>query len=161
MTEEELQEVVLENQANFGTPEEVEKFDPHEAEQEALAQAEQAPTDPFAAAATMYGLYMPKFLQGVKRLSSRGRTRVLKALVEYPLQEKDYIHSSQLEKEMMAVGNAVLEAKFLMILSTYNNDPRLQKAMDPNAELTEEEVQEILDQSPEEVLGETNDASGS
>lgn len=102
--------------------------------------------DPTQAAAMMYGLYAPKFLQGVKMLSSRGRTRVLKALIEYPLNEKEYKHSSQLEKEMMSIGHAVLEAKFLMILSTmYNNIEELQDAADPSipADLTDEEKAEL------------------
>lgn len=102
--------------------------------------------DPTEAASMMYGLYAPKFLQGVKMLSSRGRTRVLKALIEYPLNEKDYEHSSDLEREMMSIGHAVLEAKFLMILSTmYANMDELVDAANPDipADLTDEEKEEL------------------
>ena len=132
---------------------EVEKFDAKEIEQESLAQAEEATQDPIAMAASMYGLYMPKFKQGIKQLSSRARARVLMALIEYPLEEKKYVHSTQFEKEMMAIGNAVLEAKFLMILSTYNTSPELESALDPSVELTEDEVASILDKSPDDLEG--------
>jgi len=134
--------------------EEAEKFNPEEVEKESLAQAEQAVQDPIAMAATMYGLYMPKFKQGIKQLSSRARARVLMALIEYPLEDRKYVHSTSFEKQMMAIGNAVLEAKFLMILSTYHTAPELQRALDPNSELTEEEVAEVLGKSPEELLEE-------
>lgn len=102
--------------------------------------------DPTEIASQMYGLYSVKFLQGVKMLSSRGRTRVLRALIEYPLNEKKYEHSSQLEKEMMSIGHAVLEAKFLMILSTmYSGMDELENAADPNVpvDLTDEEKEEL------------------
>lgn len=102
--------------------------------------------DPTEAAAMMFGLYAPKFIQGVEMLSSRGRARLLKALVEYPLNEKKYKHSSQLEKELMSIGHAVLEAKFLMILSTmYNNIEELENAADPNipVDLSDEEKAEL------------------
>lgn len=119
-----------------------------EVEKEVLEESEQQEyiKDPVDAAATMYGLYAPKFLQGVKKLSSRQRTRVLKALIEYPLNEKKYQHSSQLEKEMMSIGHAVLEAKFLMIMATmYQHMPDLENAADPNipADLTPEEIEEL------------------
>lgn len=121
-------------------PEEMEKMLVEEAERQAQIK------DPVESAATMYGLYAPKFLQGIKRLSSRQRSRLLKALIEYPLNEKKYNHTSQLEKEMMAIGHAVLEAKFLMILATfYNNIDQLTDAANPNIEvdLTDEEKEEL------------------
>lgn len=124
------------------------KANPEKMEEILLKEAEhQAKTkDPIESAATMYGLYAPKFLQGVKRLSSRQRSRVLKALIEYPLNEKKYAHTTQLEKEMMAIGHAVLEAKFLMILATfYNHIDVLSDAANPDkpVDLTEEEKEEL------------------
>ena len=103
-------------------------------------------TDPLNAAANMYGLYMPKFKQGVDMLSSKALRRLIKALIEYPLEEAKYNHSTPLEKQLMSIGHAVLEAKFLMILETYNNHmSELQEALDPNTEavLTDEEKQEL------------------
>jgi len=120
---------------------------PEELEQAELANAEQNHgADPMVAAANLYGLYMPKFKQGIKSLSSRGRARLLKALIEYPLNEQEYKHSSQLEKELMAIGHAVLEAKFLMILHTYNESDAIAEALDPTVELTEEQKQEIIEE---------------
>jgi len=109
-------------------------------------QNESIASDPTEVAATMFGLYAPKFLQGVKMLSSRGRSRVLRALIEYPLNEKKYAHSSALEKEMMAIGHACLEAKFLMILSTmYNGIDELEDAANPDipVNLTDEEKEDL------------------
>lgn len=127
------------------------EFNPEEIEKEALEQAEKAADDPIAQAATLYGLYMPKFKQGVKKLSSRARARLLMALVEYPLNERQYKHTSKEERELMAIGSAVLEAKFLMILATMHQSPELNKAMDPNVGLTEDEVRDILKENPELV----------
>jgi len=155
MTDDELEKTVLENQSQFGVPSEDERnqtpstFDPVEVEKESLKTAEQAAQDPIGHAMTMYGLYMPKFKQGVKKLSSRARARLLMALIEYPLNEIKYQHSTQHEKEMMAIGDAVLQAKFLMILHTMHNSEKLEKALDQNQELTEEEVASILEENPE------------
>lgn len=92
-----------------------------EVEELLLEQANQRTQDPVETAAMMYGMYLPHFKRGLKQLSSRARSRVMNALVEYPLNEKKYSHRDGLEKELMAIGHAVLEAKFLMILATYNN----------------------------------------
>lgn len=124
------------------------EVDTTEVEKKLLEEAEQESEfkDPTEVAAMMYGLYAPKFLQGVKMLSSRGRSRVLRALIEYPLNEKKYQHSTDLEKQMMSIGHAVLEAKFLMILSTmYSGMDELEKAADPNVpvDLTDEEKEEL------------------
>lgn len=102
--------------------------------------------DPVKAASTMYGLYMPKFKQGVGMLSTNALRRLINALIEYPLQEKKYAHSTPLEKQLMSVGHAVLEAKFLMILHTYTaNMDALEEAANPDIEpnLTDEEKAEL------------------
>ena len=115
-------------------------------EKKLIEEQENDVKDPVEGAAMMYGLYAPKFLQGVKKLSSRGRTRVMKALIEYPLNQKAYNHSSLFEKQMMDIGHAVLEAKFLMIMATmYNNIDSLMDAADPNipADLSEEEEEKL------------------
>lgn len=104
-----------------------------------------ADLDPVEVSARMYSTYAPKFLEGVKGLSSRGRARVLRALVEYPLNEKAYKHTSQLEKDMMDLGHACLEAKFLMILSTMFGSQELDDAANPDipADLTDQEKEDL------------------
>ena len=138
----------------------VEEFDSKAIEEELLAKAEANAEDPMQQASAMFGLYMPKFKQGVDKLSSRAKSRVLKALIEYPLNEKAYQHSSHHEKEMVAIGDAVLQAKFLMVLTTMHSSPELDKAMDPNIDLTDEEVAGILEDSVvEETYGEHEEGS--
>ena len=128
---------------------ELDKYKSNEEEIKAIEEKlinDHAYRDPINAAANMYGLYMPKFKQGVDMLSSKALRRLLKALIEYPLEETKYQHSTPLEKQLMAIGHAVLEAKFLMILQTYNTHmDKLEEALDPNkeADLTEEEKQEL------------------
>ena len=75
--------------------------------------------DPMEMAATMLYLYTPKFQQAVMKLSSNALRRVLMKLVSYPLNEKAYKATSQLEQDAFNVGDRLLESKFLMIMSTY------------------------------------------
>lgn len=70
-------------------------------------------------AAGMFSLYLPKFKQAVETLSSRQLRRLLKMLVEYPLNEREYQPKNQVEKNAFLVGNKLLEAKFMMILTTH------------------------------------------
>ena len=75
--------------------------------------------DPVEMAATLLYLYTPKFQQAVMKLSSNALRRVLMKLVSYPLNEKAYKATSQLEQDAFNVGDRLLEAKFLMIMNTY------------------------------------------
>lgn len=70
-------------------------------------------------AAGMFSLYTPKFKQAVDTLSSRQLRRLLKMLVEYPLNERDYQPKNDIEKNAFLIGNKLLEAKFMMILTTH------------------------------------------
>jgi hypothetical protein len=76
--------------------------------------------DPAEMASTMLYLYTPKFNAAVDKLSSNALRRVLKKLVSYPLNEKDYKATSQGELDVFAVGDRLLEAKFLLIMDNYN-----------------------------------------
>ena len=123
-------------------------------EKHLLEQAQAKVQDPIEAAAMMYGLYMPKFKQGLKTLGSRARIRVMNALIEYPLNERKYNHVTLLEKELMAIGHAVLEAKFVMIMATYNqNLDKLIKAADPDTDpdLTDDEKDQARKELAEHI----------
>lgn len=112
-------------------------------EQRLMEEANAKVQDPVGTAAMLYGLYLPKFKEGISQLSSRARARVLNALIEYPLNEKKYAHRSALEKELMAVGHAVLEAKFLMIMATYNSSMEELIEAAKTEDLTEEQMEEL------------------
>jgi hypothetical protein len=76
--------------------------------------------DPTEMASTMLALYTPKFNEGVDQLSSNALRRVLKRLVSYPLNDKEYKATSNGEKNVFLVGDRLLEAKFLLIMENYH-----------------------------------------
>lgn len=75
--------------------------------------------DPAGLASAILGLYTPKFNNAVDRLSSNALRRVLKKLVSFPLNDKDYTATSQGEAEVFAVGDKLLEAKYVLIYDQY------------------------------------------
>lgn len=77
--------------------------------------------DPNEMASTLMVLYTPKYIAGVDRLSSNALRRVLKKLVQYPLNEKAYEPTSQLEADVFNVGDRLSEARFLLQMANYAN----------------------------------------
>jgi hypothetical protein len=75
-------------------------------------------TDPDEIAATMFGLYYPKFSQIVQRLSNRACKRLLTNLVGSPLVETKNVGSTEDERNAFAIGDRLLEAKYVMIMNT-------------------------------------------
>jgi len=73
---------------------------------------------PFEAASTMFGMYAPKFEEVVKQLSTGQLRRLLNALVQYPLNEKEFINDDKILREAFSVGQSLLEAKWLMTMHT-------------------------------------------
>lgn len=73
-------------------------------------------TDAFGVAASMFGAYMPRFKALIRKLGSKGRERVINALIEVPLMEKDFRPVDKDEREAFLVGQSLLEAKMLMIM---------------------------------------------
>ena len=95
------------------------------------------PTDsPENMAATILYMYTPVFEAKVGKLSSNALRRVLRKLVQYPFNEKSYTPTSQEEKDVFAIADRLVEAKFLLIFSTYSNI-----ALDPNNNVLEENNQ--------------------
>jgi hypothetical protein len=82
---------------------------------------QQAEMDPVEIAARMLTVYTPRFNMLVDKLSSRQLKRVTKSIVEFPL-GKTYRHTDELEKEVFAIGNALLDAKYVMIAQTYSDN---------------------------------------
>lgn len=74
--------------------------------------------DPFEAAATMFGLYAPKFELVLKQLSTGQLRRLANALVQYPINEKEFINEDKILREAFSVGQSLLEAKWLMTMHT-------------------------------------------
>ena len=71
---------------------------------------------PFEAAATMFGLYAPKFELLLKQLSTGQLRRLTNALVQYPLNDKEFINDSDMLKSAFSLGQTLLEAKWVMMM---------------------------------------------
>ncbi len=66
--------------------------------------------------AQFFYLYSIQYKNLINNLSVKALRRLLKALVEYPLNEKDYQHTTQEEKNALLIAMRLLEAKQMMIL---------------------------------------------
>ena len=71
---------------------------------------------PFEAAATLFGMYTPMLESKVKELSTGELRRLVNALVQYPINEKQFINESKKLKEAFAMGHRLLEAKWIMFM---------------------------------------------
>ena len=111
---------------------------PKEIEQSLLEEklSEQKSEDPAAIAAGLFGIYLPRFQALVWKLSSKARARVLTALIESPLQEGEFTFSSKEEKECFLVGEALLQAKFMLVQATFmeNNEALKDALAEPQGE---------------------------
>lgn len=138
--------------------EEVKQLDPKQVEQVLLEREEKRfEQDPVSIASMMMKMYYPRFVTLVNQLSSKQKERMLKSLVGYPL-EGEYKHTNKLEQEAFAIGSNLLDAKQVLIMSTYheNREKILKQAEQEMANSTietvmGEEAQEILNKEKEEV----------
>lgn len=73
---------------------------------------------PFEAAATMFGLYAPKFEAHVKTMSTGELRRLVNALVQYPINDKEFVNESQKLRTAFSLGQALLEAKWVMLMQS-------------------------------------------
>lgn len=97
---------------------------------------------PFEAAATMFGLYAPKFEQQLKQLTTGELRRVLNALVQYPLNEKEFLTDSQRVRTAFALGQALLEAKWVMIMQSVMDQEQQKLRENEESQTTNEEEKE-------------------
>ena len=85
--------------------------------QEQLAQNQTA-YDPVEAAARVFTIYLPQYKQLVRNMSNRQMRRLLQALIEVPLQKRDYRHPTAEEKAAFVIGDRLLQAKWTMVTHT-------------------------------------------
>lgn len=62
--------------------------------------------------------YRPKFVAGVDKMSSNQLRRLLKTLVEYPINDRPYNPKDGEEKAVFMLGTRILEAKHTLIMYT-------------------------------------------
>jgi len=113
-----------------------------------------ASESPFEVAATMFGLYTPKFEQHVKDMPTGELRRLLNALIQYPLNEKEFITDSQRLRTAFALGQALLEAKWMMITQSFMEQEQAKLQSESVTEsneivnnVTQETHQELKEQS--------------
>lgn len=133
----------IENQKQFGPLEEKQlNFDPKEVEAELVRIANERAEDPVETAASTYKIYLPFYEKNLSKISTRGLRRVINFLVKYPLEQDDIKAANPFEREMMELINTLVQAKFVMILGTYNEHAEefYEAATTP---LTQEQADEI------------------
>lgn len=120
-------------------------FDPKALEAQMVAAAQARAEDPIETASQAYGMYVPHYKTAIPKLSTRGLRRLLNYLVLYPLDQTDFKAANDFEKQMMQLTGQLVEAKFVMIMATYNE--HAQKLYDAqNTPLTQEQSDEIADE---------------
>lgn len=82
--------------------------------------------DPMEAAAKIFSTFLPQYQHLVRRLSNRQARRLLNALIEVPLQKKDYKHPTKEERAAFMLGDRLLQAKWTMMLVTLEQHARQQ-----------------------------------
>lgn len=110
---------------------EVPKYDAKKIEQEMLDAAQNRAVDPAESAAMVFHMYKPEMLRRLQMLSSKQMRRLLRKLVEYPLNEAELKGFSKLENEFFLLSDAMLQSKFIMMQQTYmESAEQLVKAQD-------------------------------
>lgn len=119
------------------------KFDPKEVEAQLVKMAHERAEDPVETAASAYKIYIPYFKAQLPKLSTRALRRLIEFCVLYPLEKSKPGATTALEREMMELTNTLIQAKFVMILGTFQeNAEQLYDAA--NSPLTEEEEAQVI-----------------
>lgn len=72
--------------------------------------------DPAETYAQVFTMYMPRFNNLMNALNAKGKVRVINFIMQYPFNEKAFKAVNKTEQEAMAIGHAILEAKYSMIM---------------------------------------------
>lgn len=91
-------------------------IDPLDLEQTLLDMAQARADDPQETYAQVYTTYLPRFNNIMNELNAKGKVRVINFIMQYPFNEKAFKAVNKLEQEAMAIGHAILEAKYSMIM---------------------------------------------
>lgn len=110
----------------------------------------QSPED---VAATLFKLYQPKFVQLVDRLPLKQARRVLKRLVTYPLADKQYAPKSEAEKNAWAIGDRLLEAKYVMTIFAMSEQMNKKVSAEAQEEAKIVKVEDVLKENKGEENG--------
>lgn len=90
-------------------------------EQEMLRKDEVALSDdPEGIAATMLGLYTPRFYELVQKLSQKELRKLIWSLVEDGIEDKPYNFTSKEGKEAFLIGRNLFSAKIMLVASQFD-----------------------------------------
>lgn len=87
-----------------------------------LIQEQTQEQDPVQVATYLYATYYPAFIEGLQYLSAKGKGKVLQAMVEYPFNPDKYKTRTELERNIMTVGNILLEAKAILQMESFKGN---------------------------------------
>lgn len=101
--------------------------------------------NPFDAAAMLFGLYAPLLEGKLKELSTGELRRLVNGLVQYPLNEKEFINDSKNLREAFSMGHRLLEAKWVMFMQSMmtHGESAESAAEQENAEQNNEALSEV------------------
>jgi len=97
---------------------------------------------PFEAAATMFGLYAPKFEAHLKTMSTGELRRLVNALVQYPINDKEFVNESQKLRTAFSLGQVLLEAKWVMLMQSMMEVEQSKLQVSSEESVIETEVKE-------------------
>lgn len=118
-------------------------FDPKQVEAELVKIAQERADDPVETASSTYRIYLPFYEKNLSKISTRGLRRVINFLVKYPLEQDDIKAANPFEREMMELINTLVQAKFVMVLGTYQQHAeQLYEAA--HSPLTDEEAAQVI-----------------
>lgn len=96
-------------------------------------QNEEQEKDPNEIASQLLYYYTPLYQNLVKQLTTNEMRRMLLKLVEYPLNDKAYKGNREIEDQTFAIGQRLLESKFILVMNTYaDNVEEMKKLAEEN-----------------------------
>lgn len=129
MIEENVKATVSNSEASVEL--EIPKADAKKIENDMLQAAENRAVDPGESAAMVFHMYKPEVLKRLPVLSSKQMRRLLRKLIEYPLNENELKGFSKIENEFFLLADAMLQSKFIMMQQAYlESAEQLVKAQD-------------------------------
>ncbi len=128
--------------------EEVKEVTAKEVEEAMIKAAEDHAQDITGMALNTYTHLYPKFMAGLHILSSKVILRLLKAIMDYPVNPGRY-KLDDFEKQMLEIGSMMLESKFIMIMNTYAENVGELVAADDAAKEVVTEVEESTEEEGE------------
>jgi hypothetical protein len=99
--------------------------------------------------AGMLKMYLPKFQGMVAKMSNKMLRRLINALIEFPLNQRDYNPKDPLEKGAFILGDRLLTTKAFLIISALREEEEANLKAAQEASQTETAVNETKETNVE------------